>query len=68
MTTYEVEVIQYGHYSMLGLNLKSPYSLGVVAKPYPIEYVSLQFQKFDGLKENSHEYITRFIFYRGFHL
>lgn len=43
------------------LDLNPPYSVEVVAKPYPMKYAVSQFQKFDGGKGNIREHFVRLL-------
>lgn len=43
------------------LSLRPPYPASIAAKPYPVGYTLLNFQKFDGQKGSTREHAARFI-------
>lgn len=47
--------------SSIYLDLKTPYVAEVAAKPYPVGYITSQFQKFNGRRGNKWEHAFHFL-------
>lgn len=66
MTRFEVEAMLWrekekAFISSICLDLKPPYAVEIVAKSYPVGYVTPQFHKFEDRRGNKRKHVVRFL-------